>query len=181
MSGSGITRPPRNTDKKMAKKKPAILVVDDDQEVAKSISEAIMDSGKYNVITACSAKEALNIINKNKSFLGIGGNRIKLILLDIRMPEMSGIEFLDKLKKEIDTRIDVMMVTAFDDVDNWADTFFSYDVVSFITKPVKRKELLEDIDSYFAGNKERIREDTLWDFRRKGVFEEIKKITEQKP
>lgn len=161
-------------------KKPLILVVDDDAEVARSFSEAILDSGRYDVAVANSGLAALEIVKKNRVFLGLGSNNVKLILLDIRMPEMGGVEFLDKLKNEVDARIDVMIVTAFDDVDNWADTFFSYDVVTFITKPVKRKELLEDIDSYFAGKKESIREGTMWDFRRKGIFEDIRKITEEK-
>ena len=161
--------------------KPLILVVDDDAEVAMSISEVIIDSGRYDAASASSGEGALDIIRKNRGFLGIAQNKVKLVLLDIRMPGMNGIEFLDKLKAEVDARIDVIMVTAFDDVENWADTFFSHDIVSFITKPVNRKELTDIIDRYFRGEKEEIKKDTIWDFRRKGVFEDIRKITGEKP
>ncbi len=160
-------------------KKPLILLVDDDQEVTKSFSEAILDTGKYDVIVANSAKDAFDIIKKNQTFFSIGLNKIKLILLDIRMPEMSGIEFLDKLKKEIDGRIDVIMVTAFDDDDNWADTFFAHDVVSFITKPIDRKGLIEAIDSYFRGEKDELRQSAKMTFSTKGMAEEIEKTKEE--
>jgi two-component system response regulator YesN len=154
-------------------KKPLILLVDDDQEVTKSFSETILDTGKYGVIAVNSAKDAFDAIKNNKTLLGIGSNKIKLILLDIRMPGMSGIEFLDKLKREIDSRIDVIMVTAFDDDDYWADTFFSHDIVSFITKPIDRKGLIETIDSYFRGEKDELRRSATMTFTAKNIAEEI--------
>jgi CheY-like chemotaxis protein len=159
--------------------KPLILIVDDDVEVTKSLAEVVLDSKKYEVQVSNSAYEALDIIKANKTFFGVGKNKVKLVLLDIRMPGMTGIEFLDKLKMEVDGRIDVIMVTAFDDDEYWADTFFSHDVVSFITKPINRKDLMATIDEYFKGGKESIRESTLGDFRQKGVFEEIRKIKEE--
>ncbi len=160
--------------------KSLILVVDDDVEVTKTLSETINDTGRYSALVANSAFEALDLVKKNKRFLGMGKNRIDLILLDIRMPGMTGSEFLEKLKETIDARIDVIIITAFDDDENWADTFFSYDVVSFITKPIGRKDLIETIDAYFSGEKEKIRAATLGDFRQRGVFDEIKKIREER-
>lgn len=163
----------------MAKDKPLILVVDDDVDIAESFEEAIKETGKYGVITANSGKAALDIINKNKGFFGLTRNKIRLILLDIRMPDMSGVEVLEKLKNDIDSRIDIMMVSAYDEVENWADTFFSYDVVTFIEKPVKEQDLISLIDSYFRGEKNKIRQDTLSDFGKKGIFEQIKKMKEE--
>jgi CheY-like chemotaxis protein len=164
----------------MAMNKPVVMIVDDDVEVTKSLSEAINDSGRYTALVANSAFEALDQIKNNRTFLGMGKNKISLVLLDIRMPGMTGSEFLQKLKDEIDSRVDVIIITAFDDDENWADTFFSYDVVSFITKPISRKDLIETIDSYFKGEKDKIRSATLGDFRQRGVFEEIKKVRDER-
>ena len=165
----------------MAAQKPLILIVDDDTDVSQSIAEAVEDSGRYSAITADSPEKAFSVIRNNRGFLGMGRNRIGLILLDIRMPGMTGIEFLEKLKEQVDARIDVVMVTAFDDLENWADTMFSYDVVSFLTKPVDRKGLLELIDAYFKGEKEELRQNTIRDFGTRNVFSEIRKIREEKP
>ena len=164
----------------MIAEKPLILVVDDDSEVARSIAEAIEDSGRYSAVTADSADNAFSILRNKRGFLGLTQNRIKLILLDIRMPGMTGIEFLEQLKEKVDARIDVIMVTAFDDLENWADTMFSYDVVTFVTKPVDRKGLLELIDGYFRGEKEQIRQNTIRDFGTKNVFGEIRNLRAEK-
>ncbi|MFC1568235.1 hypothetical protein ACFL37_00890 [Candidatus Margulisiibacteriota bacterium] len=66
--------------------KPLIMVVDDEIDVANSIANTIKDTDRYEVITAYSAKEAFEHLKKNKVMMGIGGNRIRLIFLDIKMP-----------------------------------------------------------------------------------------------
>ena len=107
----------------MVKDLPTVMIVDDDKDVAASLAEVLSGTGRYNVITTHSAYEALDIIKASKGFLGLARNKVRLVLLDIRMPGMSGIEFLKKLKEEIDGRVDVVMVTAFDDDENWAEHF----------------------------------------------------------
>jgi CheY-like chemotaxis protein len=135
--------------------KPLILVVDDEKDVADSIVETINNTGNYQVIKANSAKEAFENINKNKIMLGIGGNKIKLILLDIKMPDMDGLQFLEKLRKTYDEEeIGVIMVTAFEDNEKW-DKATSGFVAGYINKPFREKQLLENLEKYFSSEKKK--------------------------
>ena len=77
-----------------------VLVVDDEDVIRDFFSRALTG---YKVLTASSGEEALNIIRKD---------RPDLVLLDIKMPGIDGIETLRKIK-EIDRNIVVIMLSAF--------------------------------------------------------------------
>ncbi len=79
-----------------------ILVVDDDEAVRDSLSEYLLSNG-WSVMTAESAFSALKLLNN-----GVGD----IIVSDIRMPGMDGLEFLTKVK-EIDPDIDVLLTTGY--------------------------------------------------------------------
>ncbi len=82
-----------------------ILVVDDERGPRESMRMILKD--KYQVITVDQAKKALEEINKHN---------IDLAILDIKMPEMDGIELLAAIKK-IDPGVEVLMVTGYANVD----------------------------------------------------------------
>ncbi len=131
--------------------KPTIMVIDDDISVATSITNVINDTEKYQVITAYSAKEALEYLAKNKLMMGLKGNRIRLIILDIKMPDMDGLEFLARLRKDYgEEKIGVTMLTAFEDGDKWEQATDGF-VVNYLRKPLVRKQLIETIDNFFEG------------------------------
>ena len=135
--------------------KSLIMVVDDEVDVADSIANTIKDTKRYEVVTAYSAKEALENLKKNKVFMGIGGNRIRLILLYIKMPEMDGLQFLEKIRKDFGEDIGVAMLTAWEDEEKW-DRATSGFVINYIKKPFKSEELISTIDSYFEGKEEKM-------------------------
>jgi CheY-like chemotaxis protein len=134
---------------------PLIMVVDDEIDVANSISSIIKDTKRYEVVTAYSAKEALEHLRKNKVFMGLGGNRIRLILLDIKMPEMDGLQFLEKIRKEFGEDIGVSMLTAWEDEEKW-DRATSGFVINYIKKPFKSEELIATVDNFFKGQEEKM-------------------------
>ena len=76
-----------------------ILVVDDEQIIRDFFASMLSD---YRVITAASGEEALELINKE---------RPDLVLLDIKMPGIDGIETLRRIK-QIDQNISVIMLSA---------------------------------------------------------------------
>jgi CheY-like chemotaxis protein len=129
---------------------PLIMVVDDEVDVANSIAHVIEDTKKYEVITAYSAKEALEQLAKNKVLFGLGGNRIRLVVLDIKMPEMDGLQFLEKIRKEYGEDIGVTMLTAWEDEEKWDRATAGF-VVNYIKKPFKSDELVSTIDRFFEG------------------------------
>ncbi len=77
-------------------KKPIILSVDDDQQVLRSLKRDLRNQYKddYRIISTISAQEALEAVEELKK----KGETIALFLSDQRMPEMLGVEFLEKAK-----------------------------------------------------------------------------------
>ena len=131
--------------------KPLIMVVEDDKPFADKIADAIKAADKYEVTVAYSAGEAFDQLKKHRQLFGVLGNRIKLILLDIKMPEMDGLQFLNEIRKKYsDEKIGVVMVTAYEDEEKWDKATDNW-VAGYITKPFESKELLAVIDRFFSG------------------------------
>jgi DNA-binding NtrC family response regulator len=101
-----------------------ILVVDDEIHVVRLLQEFLTSKG-YEVYTAMNGAEALVKVKEMKP---------RIVLLDIMMPGMGGIDTLKEIKK-IDPNIGVIMVTAIIDEDlaNRAVKLGAYD---YITKPI---------------------------------------------
>ena len=129
--------------------KPLVMVVEDEIEYSKEIAEAVRSSGKYDTVVANTAKDALSQLKRNKGFLGLSANRIKCILLDIKMPEMDGLQFLGKIRKDFDDSIGVFIVSAYEDPEKW-DKALSGHVAGYIKKPYDRKGLLNKLDFFFS-------------------------------
>ncbi|MDD5593230.1 MAG: response regulator [Candidatus Margulisbacteria bacterium] len=140
--------------------KPVIMVVDDEVDVANSIANTIKDTGEYEVVTAYSAKEGLEQLSKHRTFLGLGGNKIRLIFLDIKMPQMDGLQLLEKIRKDYGEDIGISMLTAWEDAEKW-DRATSGFVVNYIRKPFKGEDLLATIKNFFEGREARMVLDTF--------------------
>lgn len=79
-----------------------ILVVDDSASIRQVVSMALQEAG-YNTVTASDGKDALS---------KLGGTRFNLVISDVNMPNMNGIELLKELKKRPDTKFTpVIMLT----------------------------------------------------------------------
>jgi DNA-binding NtrC family response regulator len=111
------------------KKTPKILVVDDEKIVRESLFHWFEDEG-YSVDTAQDALDALKQFDKGK---------YDLILLDMKMPGMSGLELLTKIK-EIDKDSLVILITAFASVPT-AIQALKEGAYDYVTKPVDPDEL----------------------------------------
>lgn len=110
-------------------KKYNILVVDDEKIVRESLFNWFEDEG-YNVETAFDAEDALRKFDIGK---------YDLALLDMKMPGMSGLDLLTKLK-EIDKSCIVILITAFASVPT-AIQSLKQGAYDYITKPVDPEEL----------------------------------------
>ncbi|MDD5593625.1 MAG: response regulator [Candidatus Margulisbacteria bacterium] len=130
--------------------KPLIMVVDDEKNIADFITRTIRETGEYDVITAYSGPEALKLLAQNKILLGIGGNKVRLIFLDIKMPGMDGLELLEKIRKDFGPDIGITMLTAWEDAEKWERATSGF-VVNYLKKPFKSEELMATIDRFFKG------------------------------
>lgn len=119
------------------KDKPVILVVDD-QPQNNELLEAYLAPQGYEIVKAASGAEALE---------KLAHNPIDLILLDIMMPRMSGLEVLEKLRADEKTKaIPVVMVTALKETEDKVKALEA-GCDDFISKPVDKVELLARVKS----------------------------------
>src|SRR5436853_1748426 len=100
-----------------------ILIVDDEQSVREVLAEYFTEQG-YEVATAESGKRALSVLPEH---------RPDLVLLDIRMPEMDGVETLKRLR-QVAPAVSVIMVTANEDVA-LARATLKIGAVDYVSKP----------------------------------------------
>lgn len=107
----------------MKKKKSTVLLVDDDSSVLES-SAMILNENNYNVILCKNAVEA-------ESRMSAGG--IDVILSDIKMPEVSGLEFLEKVHSA-NPRLPVILMTAYADLNTTIEAI-KKGAFDFIIKP----------------------------------------------
>jgi DNA-binding NtrC family response regulator len=109
----------------------SILVVDDEKDMLLLLKRSLEPDLKCHVTTASSAEEALKIYNENY---------FDLVLMDIKMPGMDGLELLEIIKRNSYDQT-VIMMTAFGSIDSAVEAMKSgaYD---FITKPFDHDALL---------------------------------------
>ncbi len=119
------------------KDKPVILVVDDQFQNVELLEAYLVPQG-YDIVKAASGKEALEKLS---------GDQIDLILLDVMMPNMSGLEVLEKLRADEKTRlIPVVMVTVLKETEDKIKALEA-GCDDFISKPVDKVELLARVKS----------------------------------
>ncbi|MEF9438726.1 MAG: response regulator, partial [Candidatus Mariimomonas ferrooxydans] len=114
--------------------KGCILVVDDDTYVLDSITNLLKEYG-YSIVACKSGEEAMAQFQKND---------FELVLTDIKMPWVSGIELLEKIHV-IDSEIPVVLRTAYADMDI-AIAAIKQGAFDFITKPYESEYLLHTIE-----------------------------------
>ncbi len=119
------------------KDRPVILVVDDQFQNVELLEAYLVPQG-YEVVKASSGQEALGKLS---------GNQIDLVLLDVMMPGMSGIEVLEKLRSDSKTKpIPVVMVTVLKETEDKVKALEA-GCDDFISKPFDRVELLARVKS----------------------------------
>ncbi len=107
-----------------------ILVLDDEEIIRKSVRRVLEPAG-YWVKTSASPKEAL-------SFAGTFS--VDVVLSDLKMPEMDGIEFLKRVK-EISPQTEVIIITGYGTVPG-AVAALRYGAYDYIEKPINPEDLL---------------------------------------
>lgn len=130
----------------MTREQLRVLVVDDEENV-RNLLQRILGEAGYNVTTAASGKEALYKVSLGET---------ELVLLDIKMPEMSGIEVLSKLTAEFPDTC-AIMVTSVVDTETAIETM-KLGAYDYIIKPFDRDEVLYKVLRALERRKRQLRE-----------------------
>ena len=114
-----------------------ILFVDDEIEYPKGLSFILKARG-YDVLTSSSATEAIKLFSEND---------VDLVVSDLKMPEMDGLELIRRIK-QIDPDISVMLMTAFGTIETAVQAMKDGSVGYFI-KGSDPEALIADIDKLY--------------------------------
>jgi len=128
-----------------------ILIVDDEKNIRTTISAYLFSLG-YELDLAVNGQEALE---KLKS------SRYDLILLDIKMHIMNGIQVLQEMRR-LEDKTNVIMMTAYGTIENAVESM-KLGAVDFISKPFTLEDLKTVIDSVFS--RERLTESNVAGFK----------------
>ncbi len=119
----------------LSKQAQQILVVDDDQQMRLALMEAIKRLG-HEVILSDNGKDALEKLRKFN---------FSMIITDMKMPAMSGLELLKEVRK-VSCRIPVLIITAFGTVENAVDTM-KEGAVDYLIKPFSFDTIKKAVDA----------------------------------
>ncbi|MFD2672667.1 response regulator transcription factor [Marinicrinis sediminis] len=130
--------------------KHTILIVDDELMTRKGILETLRKwaGGQDDILTAEHGMRALELLQAHK---------VDLLLTDIRMPGMDGLELLEEVRKQ-GNEVTAIMLTGYADF-TYAQTGIRLGIVDYLLKPVDQAKLIEAVESglQLASRKHRAR------------------------
>lgn len=124
---------------------PCVFIVDDEEQILKSI-ERLLFRLPIDIKTFTSAREAIEQLTTDKPFL---------VISDLRMPFMSGLEFLRQVK-ELLPDCHRILLSAFQDFDQVIDGFNENLMAQFMSKPWDNSELLDLVLQHIDSPKQQV-------------------------
>lgn len=125
-----------NTPVSRMGKKKLIFVVDDDPDMNELVCNVLADAG-YDTISAFDGKQALEMVREHQP---------DLVLLDIMLPEIDGVEVCRTINKDESIRtIPVIMVTVKTGLSSKLSSYVA-GARRYITKPIEMDELISEVD-----------------------------------
>lgn len=112
-----------------------VLVVDDDPTIRETIGLALHAEG-YEAIFAKDGREGIELVQAEEP---------DLLILDIRLPKMSGLKVLEKVRNDYSDTVPVIMITGeYNEKTMWFAE--SHGIDGFFKKPFDIKELLDSVN-----------------------------------
>ncbi len=123
-----------------------ILIIDDEEEV-REVLRIQLESVNYNVIEASDGEEGVKMMKLGSNLLQVG-----MIICDIRMPKVNGIEAIDYLKRNAPS-IPIIVLTGYPDSE-LAVSLMKKGVKDYMVKPIEKEKLLAKVAEILAAPQE---------------------------
>jgi CheY-like chemotaxis protein len=115
-----------------------ILLVEDDYEQLKFL-KAILEKFNVKTLSAQNGIEAIKLVEKSPN--------IKVVLMDINMPELNGFDAAREIRKH-NPKVPIIAMTGYSNIYEWNDALF-VGCNDFVVKPVKREHITKIVNKYF--------------------------------
>nr|WP_285842858.1 response regulator [Metabacillus litoralis] len=114
-----------------------ILIVDDEPRTRLGLQKNLnaWANGNYDVLTASNGEEAIGIMTNQ---------RVHILITDIQMPEITGLELL-KIAKEQDIHPVIIVISAYSEF-KYAQEALRLGVINYLLKPISKKALIEAVE-----------------------------------
>ncbi len=137
--------------------KPFVMLVDDEADFIDTMSKRL-EKRDVKVLTAYSGKEALDKVSKNRN--------LEVMILDVKMPEMDGLEVLQEMKQSYPL-IEVIMLTGHATIES-AIEGMKAGAFDYLMKPCEIDQLMEKVRE--AAEKKRSQEEKIQKARMEKVM-----------
>ena len=112
-----------------------ILIVDDELDMRELLELIITDRTAYQVVTVSNPQEVPELLEKGS---------FDLLISDLRMPQMDGMELLDRVRK-VDPQLPYIILTAYGTVESAIEAMRK-GALDYITKPFRQEQILLTVE-----------------------------------
>jgi two-component system, response regulator YesN len=114
-----------------------ILIVDDEPRTRQGLKKNLdtWANGNYQIMTASNGEEAIQLMKAHK---------VHILITDIRMPEITGLELL-KIAKELNIFPVIIVISAYSEFE-YAQEALRLGVINYLLKPISKKALIEAVE-----------------------------------
>lgn len=129
-----------------------ILIVEDEPITLQGLRKTLETwaGGKYEIVTTSNAHSAMEVLQQKK---------IHLLITDIAMPEITGLEMLKALNENNHFPV-VIIISAYSDF-KYAQEAIELGVISYLLKPINKKKLIEEVEKALQVEEKRHRVDII--------------------
>jgi len=112
-----------------------LVIVDDEPDLLDLLKLILTEKTDHKVLTTSDPHQAIELCKSHKA---------DLLISDLRMPEMEGIELL-KIIKQIDPDLPLILITAYGTIESAVEAM-RHQAFDYITKPFKKEQILMTVD-----------------------------------
>jgi two-component system, response regulator YesN len=129
-----------------------ILIVDDEPRSRQGLTKSLEKwaDGQYNILTASNGHEAIELMKSS---------RVHILLTDIRMPEITGLQLV-KMIKEQEVHPVIIVISAYSEFE-YAQEALRSGVINYLLKPISKKALIEAVEAAVRAVEKQERAETI--------------------